>query len=122
NGVSQGIYTDPNPVVSYYDNSPGSKSISLTITDNNGSVTKTKSGYLTIIYPYFNVVPTVGGCATTGADGKITFSNSVTGGNGPPYNSYLWDFGDGTTSPSTAGLVSHTYSKSGKFTVRLTVY
>lgn len=121
NGTSQGILTDANPTISYYLNSSGSKTISLTVTDNNGSVTKTKPGYLTIISPYFNVVPSIGGCVTTGADGVVSFSNTVSGGNGAPYSSYLWDFGDGTTSTSQAGLVSHTYIKSGKFTVRLTV-
>lgn len=120
NGVSQGIFTDQNPVISYYDNSPGSKTISLTVTDDYGSVTTTKSGYLTIISPYFNLVPTIGGCITTGADRSVTFSNSVTGGSGN-YTSYLWDFGDGSSSTSSAGLVQHTYKTSGKYTVRLTV-
>ncbi len=117
-GVSQGYHTDANPVITY--NTPGNKTISLTVTDANGSVAKVKTSYLVINSFILNINPTIlGGCLTTGSDGVASFSAAVIGGNGPPYGFYRWDFGDGTT--STLATPSHTYTKSGKFTVRLTV-
>ncbi|MFN7493688.1 MAG: PKD domain-containing protein [Cyclobacteriaceae bacterium] len=117
-GVSQGYHTDANPVITY--NTPGNKTISLTVTDDNGSVTKVKNSYLVINSIILNINPSIlGGCITTGPDGIASFSAAVIGGNGPPYGFYRWDFGDGTT--STLATTSHTYTKSGKFTVRLTV-
>lgn len=47
-------------------------------------------------------------------DCNIIFTNSSTGG-----TSYLWDFGDGST--STAQSPEHTYTSSGTFPVELTV-
>jgi gliding motility-associated-like protein len=44
--------------------------------------------------------------------------NSTTSGGSPPY-SYIWDFGDGTTSTLESPL--HTYTSTGPYTVTLTV-
>jgi len=46
----------------------------------------------------------------------VTISNTTTPG---PW-SYLWDFGDGTTSVN-ANVTSHTYATYGVYTIRLTV-
>ncbi|MFC2018962.1 DUF4349 domain-containing protein [Chloroflexota bacterium] len=47
----------------------------------------------------------------------IQFANQIAGGFSP--YSYQWDFGDGST--STTGSPVHAYSKSGSYTVSLTV-
>jgi PKD repeat protein len=118
-GIKQGIPTDANPVISY--TTPGNKSLSLTVTDAYGNVTKVKNNFLLITSNVYNVNPTIqGSCITVGADGMASFSAFVTGGNGPPYDSYLWDFGDGETSTMPIPL-PHKYTKTGKYTVRLTV-
>ena len=50
---------------------------------------------------------------------KVTFSGSATGGT-LPYVSWSWNFGD--NSPQSSGAtVAHSYSKTGFYTVRLTV-
>jgi PKD repeat protein len=117
-GLSQGYLTAANPLIAYA--TAGNKTISLTVTDANGSVTKVKNSYLLITSFLFSVNPTIlGGCLITGADATTSFSAAVSGGNGPPYTNYRWDFGDGTM--STEISPRHTYKKSGKYTVRVTV-
>ncbi|NOS93360.1 MAG: PKD domain-containing protein [Cyclobacteriaceae bacterium] len=118
NGVTQAYYTEANPIIAY--GTPGNKTISLIVTDDNGSVTKVKNSYLFINSLTFNISPSIlGGCLTTGPDGSTSFSAAVSGGNGPPYSYYRWDLGDGRT--STLASFTHTYARSGKYTVRLTV-
>ena len=51
-------------------------------------------------------------------DEKVTLA-STADPNGVPALSYRWDFGDGTTEPGRK--VVHCYTKSGSYTVRLTV-
>ncbi len=117
-GLARGYLTEANPLIAYV--TPGNKTISLTVTDASGSVTKVKNSYLLINSILFNVNPSIlGGCLSTGADGTTSFSAAVSGGNGPPYSNYRWDFGDGTT--STLASPTKKYTKSGKYTVRLTV-
>jgi PKD repeat protein len=120
-GAATGNSTVQNPVVTYA--TPGNKSISLTVTDDFGSVTKTRNNLIYITSPSMNISVSITGCVTTGADKTVSSLGAfVSGGNGPPYDSYLWDFGDGTTSTTSSWSgVSHTYSKPGKYTVRLTV-
>jgi uncharacterized repeat protein (TIGR01451 family)/fimbrial isopeptide formation D2 family protein len=48
----------------------------------------------------------------------VTFTN-LSSGSG--IISYLWDFGDGTTSASGASTVPHSYNQTGVFTVSLTI-
>lgn len=50
------------------------------------------------------------------APATISFSNTSTG---PGTLTYLWDFGDGNT--STQATPSHTYTRKGTYTVKLTV-
>jgi PKD repeat protein len=114
---SQGIMTAANPVVSY--NTPGNKTISLVVTDAMGSVTKVKTSYLSILSPYFNVSATISGCTTTDFFGNAYFSAFIFGGNPQSARTYMWNFGDGTT--SLLASPSHTYKKPGIYTVGLTV-
>jgi hypothetical protein len=46
-----------------------------------------------------------------------TFTNTTTGS---PFMTYVWDFGDSSTSTASAPHVLHTYSSGGEYTVTLT--
>jgi PKD repeat protein len=119
-GIDGNQLANANPLISY--STPGNKTIRLTVTDGNGSVTKVKNNYIQINSNAFNIVPTITGCGTTDPSGNINLNSFVTGGNNDPGDDrYLWDFGDGKTSTATAISVTHKYSKFGKYTVRLTV-
>jgi parallel beta-helix repeat protein len=95
----------------------GSYTIKLTVTDDNGNInSKTKT--VTVLnrppvacFTYTPLNPLVGQ--------KVTFDASSSY---DPYGkivSYKWNFGDGYT--GTGKIVTHTYSKAGQFTVKLTV-
>lgn len=92
----------------------GSYAVTLTVTNAGGSNSKSVSGYITVT----GVAP-VADFTATPVEGRapldVTFTDTSTGS----ISSWLWDFGDGTT--STAQNPTHTYSKAGMYTVRLTV-
>lgn len=88
--------------VSY--STPGSKTVSLTI---NGSVTETKTNYITV-FP-----DPIAGFNYQKSDLTVTFTNTSQNA-----NSYLWDFGDGNTSTETNPV--HTYLTGGSYLVNLT--
>ncbi len=97
--------TAQNPTVVY--NTPGVYTISLTVGNNAGSNTATKTNFITV-----NPGPTAG--FTNSIAGAIaTFTNTSVNG-----VTYSWAFGDGQT--STAQNPSHTYTSDGTYTVTLT--
>jgi PKD repeat protein len=51
----------------------------------------------------------------------VTFTNTSSDTGSANINSYLWEWGDGTTSDSAAGSVQKTYSAAGSYQPRLTV-
>lgn len=106
--------TTKNPTVSYY--TPGTYSVSLTVSNASGSSTKTMSTYITVHSP-----PTVSFSATPLASCPgipISFTPSVTW-NTPGSGSYYWDFGDGGSSMSANP--THAYATGGRsYTVKLT--
>ncbi|MDJ1492862.1 PKD domain-containing protein [Cytophagaceae bacterium DM2B3-1] len=118
-GASGNDPVSPTPQVSY--TTSGNKTISLTVTDENGSVVANKINYIYVAAP--NIQPlqaNIGGCISRAqVNGLISFSDFSSGGYGPPYNSYLWDFGDGST--STDQNPTHRYAAMGQYTVTLTV-
>ena len=83
---------------------PGAKTVALTI---NGSVTVTKTNYITI---YSNPMA---GFSSAVNDLTATFTN-----NSQNASSYLWNFGDGNTSTETNPV--HTYANYGTYQVSLT--
>jgi gliding motility-associated-like protein len=94
----------------------GNNNVTLQITNSAGCInTLTKPNYViaeaavNALFTY--VTPT--GC---GFPQTISFINSTTGGSGAL--SYLWDFGDGTT--STAFSPSHVFNAAGSYTIKLT--
>lgn len=93
---------------------PGTYTISLTVTGFGGTTTRTRTNYVVVnaVIP----VPTVD-FSFTPPDGytplTVTFTSITTN-----VDSYLWDFGDGTTSNSANP--TKTYSTDGIYTVSLT--
>jgi len=104
--------TSQYPTVTY--TSPGTYSVSLTVTGPGGSATKTQPNAITVTTPppvaNFSATPTSGVAPVA-----VNFTDTSTGS----ISSRSWNFGDGTT--STEVNPSHTYSVSGSYTVSLTV-
>src|SRR5204863_709071 len=72
-----------------------------------------------------NIVSTLGvslnaNPSTTEATVSISFTATAAGGT-PPYTSYSWTFGDGTTATTTVATTIHTYNSTGLFSVEVTV-
>lgn len=94
---------------------PGTYDVTLAIVDSNGCTdTVTKTNIITATGPAVNfAADTISGCLPL----TVNFSDSTTGQG--PFQSWLWDFGDGNT--STQQNPTHTYNVTGTFTVSLTV-
>lgn len=101
------------PSTTYF--TPGTYTITLTVSNASGSNTKTVTGYITVV-----ATPSVSFVAddtlTTCVPATIQFTN-LSSLNTPGTGSYFWDFGDGST--STLQQPSHTYSNTGTFSVTL---
>ena len=83
------------------------------IADNNGCKdTMTRTNYITVNPPnaYFNIATSCTNRFT------ITITDASAGA-----NTYLWDFGDGSTSTQAGGTLTHTYSSPGTYNVVLQV-
>ncbi|OPX66244.1 MAG: PKD domain protein [Methanoregulaceae archaeon PtaB.Bin056] len=98
---------------------PGNYTVSLTVANEFGSDTETKTDYISVS-PHppeadFEGWPRDGSFPLT-----VTFYQWSYGGYFENL-SYLWDFGDGTTSTSSDREVVHTYMEAGVYTVSLTV-
>ncbi len=98
--------TDQNPVVTY--NTAGTYDVSLISSNSFGSDTINETAYITV-----KSVPDVI-FSYTSLGKQVTFTNNSTGG-----ISYLWDFGDGTTSTELNPV--HIYNTIGSYAVSLTV-
>jgi PKD repeat protein len=92
----------------------GSYTVSLTATGPGGSDTEIKEGYVQVSSPppvaSFTAIPTSGNSPLT-----VQFTETT----GANITSFLWDFGDGSTSDERNPV--HTYRKTGSYTVSLTV-
>jgi YVTN family beta-propeller protein len=95
-------------------NASGTLSPSATVTDGLGI---TSSGSTTVtVNPALSVKGTASATAvSTGA--TVSFGSTASGGTAP--YTYLWSFGDGTT--STSASPTHAYSSTGAYAVTLTV-
>ncbi len=104
-----------NPTATYF--TPGKYTVTLTVTNAAGTNTLTRS-QLIIVYEApivkFNASP-VTGCLPL----NVQFNDSSSAGTGNTNISWLWDFGDGTTSASQNPL--HQYTTSGNFTIVLKI-
>ncbi len=91
----------------------GSYTVTLTVTDSKGcSHQITKSNFITVSQPKakFNTLDTIG-CPNS----NVRFINQSTGSN----LSYVWNFGDGTT--STLQNPIHKFLSNGSYTITLVV-
>ncbi|NLA25673.1 MAG: PKD domain-containing protein, partial [Bacteroidales bacterium] len=91
----------------------GEYTVSLNVSNINGSDSETKTNYITVT-PYV-VIPVADFSTdvTNTCVGIVNFTN-----NSEDASSYLWDFGDGNT--STEINPTHVYTENGTFTVSLT--
>ena len=99
-----------NPVHTYL--SPGTFTVTLTVSGPGGSDAETKADYIVAIGPPeadFTASPTSGTAPLT-----VSFTDTTT----PRANAWSWDFGDGFT--ATVQNPSHTYATPGTYTVSLT--
>ena len=106
--------TSKNPAHTY--NKAGKYTVSLTSSNSAGSNTLKKSGYINVAAPLKAPVAAFSASPRSGkAPLKVQFTDKSA--NSP--TSWKWSFGDGTY--STSKNPAHTYSKAGKYTVKLTV-
>ena len=105
--------TQQNPSHTY--TSSGDFTVSLTATGPGGSDTETKIAYISVDEPApvadFSATPLTGDAPLL-----VSFTDQSTGG---AATSWLWNFGDGTT--SNLQNPTHTYTKSGPYAVLLSV-
>jgi PKD repeat protein len=107
-----GTATGPNPSHTYAGG--GSKTVTLTVTDNRDQPSAPASQTFTVAA---NLAPTV--AFTSSCSGlTCSFTNGSSDGDGSIV-SRSWNFGDGAT--STSNSPSRTYAAGGSYTVRLTV-
>jgi PKD repeat protein len=102
------ISSEQNPVHMY--TAPGTYSVTLFVTNAFGSDTKTVIGYINVYHIDFTASPQSGNAPLT-----VSFTDLSTGS---PV-SWLWSFGDGTTSSDRNP--THTYTDLGSYPVSLTV-
>ncbi len=100
---------------SYTYTTAGTYAVTLTVVNPGGSLTTTKTGFITVKNPgapiaNMTATPTSGKPALA-----VQFKSTSTG----TISSYSWNFGDSTT--STSQNPSHTYSNVGSYTATLTV-
>ena len=107
--------TKQNPSTTYF--KPGTYTVTLTATNNNGSNTTVKQAYITVYE-----VPKVDfsadntmGCTPV----KVSFKDNSANIPGNTNVSWLWDFGNGTQSTDQNPVT--TYTSTGDFTVVLKV-
>jgi len=112
--------TAQNPSHTY--SSAGNYSVSLNVTGPGGNQTQTKSSYITVSAanpdpppPPAPVVAFTASKLAGNAPLAVNFTSTSTG----TINSYVWNFGDGTS--SSAQNPTHTYSPPGTYSVSLTV-
>jgi YVTN family beta-propeller protein len=108
--------TERNPVYTY--NKSGLYSVTLAASNENGSNTLTKTGYIAVsnsLVAAFSASPSSGSLPLS-----VNFiDNSLIDNSTGSPASWTWDFGDGNT--STERNPVHIYNKTGKYTVSLSV-
>jgi PKD repeat protein len=112
------ISTEENPTYEYA--TPGTFTVSLTVTSADGSDTETKTGLITVNSSEataptadFTATPTAGAAPLT-----VQFTDGSADGSSP-VEAWAWDFGDGET--STVESPSHVYDTAGTYSVTLSV-
>jgi len=113
------ILTGNQPIVTHSYASSGNYSVTLTVYDDedlSSSVTKiivVLNAHPVASFDHSPEVPLKGETVTFNASSSYDPDGFII--------SYVWDFGDGTTSVSDNPIVYHTYQQEGNYTVTLTV-
>ena len=95
-------------------NTPGIYAVTLAVNGLGGVDSEIKAGYINVAYP-----PPVANFTVSPVTGDVPLSVTLTSTSTGVITSYLWDFGDSTT--STERSLSHIYNILGTFNVTLTV-
>ncbi|MCX8020663.1 MAG: PKD domain-containing protein, partial [Chitinophagaceae bacterium] len=104
-----------NPITTYI--TPGTYTVTLTVSNANGSNTLTRSNYITVHEaPAVNFSSNVtSGCFPL----RVQFTDLTNPGSGNTITSWFWDFGNGNTSTSANPFVI--YNQTGNYTATLRV-
>ncbi|WP_052279228.1 PKD domain-containing protein [Methanosarcina acetivorans] len=103
--------TSQNPSHTY--TSVGNHTVSLTVTNAEGSDSEVKTDYITV-----EVITPVAAFTADNTSGAAPFTVQFTDQSANLPAEWFWDFGDGTN--STEQNPAHTYITAGKYTVKLT--
>ncbi|WP_292373733.1 PKD domain-containing protein [Methanosarcina sp. UBA411] len=113
-GDGSDLVTEYNPIYTY--SKPGTYTVKETVSNAVGKDTEIKTNYITVTSPLKAPVASFSASPTSGnAPLQVQFTDKSTGSP----TSWKWNFGDGTY--STDQNPAHTYSKTGKYTISLTV-
>jgi PKD repeat protein len=108
------LSTEQNPSHTY--NVSGNYTVTLTVSNEAGIDNETKTSYIKVISVPSKLTAAFAASPSSGnAPLKVAFTDKSTGSP----TSWKWSFGDGTY--STARNPVHTYTKTGKYTITLTV-
>jgi PKD repeat protein len=100
---------------------PGTYTVSLTVTDNEGSGSAAFTRLVTVTAAPVNRAP-VAQFAATPTGPSVAFDGSGSSDPDGTVNSWAWDFGDGSPVVTTAtGSATHVYASPGTYAVSLTV-
>jgi PKD repeat protein len=109
--------TNPNPSAIY--NTPGTYSVSLTVTDNDGA-SAVKSTTVVVNPPNVAPVPSFTATPLTGSAPLVVDVNGAGSSDADgSVVSYAWNFGNGQN--ATGALAQTTYNTAGTYVIRLTV-
>jgi PKD repeat protein len=95
----------------------GIYTVSLTVTNSNGTDTETKTNYITVTQPFVTASFTTD---KSGGNVPLTVAFTDTSTGDPSPSSWQWNFGDGSPNVTTQSP-THTFNGTGIFTVMLTV-
>jgi len=108
-----GVSEDSDPTHAY--TIDGVYTVTLTVTNTDGSHSVTKANYITSLK---SVAPPVAGFVSTGATGSNPLSVKFVDASTNSPTSWVWSFGDGGS--SIEQNPTHTYTSKGTFTVTMT--
>jgi large repetitive protein len=106
------------PATAHIYSTAGVKTVTLTVTDNDGSTSQAQHSYTVLNRP---PVAAFTAPATAIAGNAVSFDASASADPDGSIVSYHWVFGDGQTRDTTTPTTSYTYASAGTRTVTLTV-